>query len=460
MKKLLIKFLIVFVSWNAISIVDAPKAIAQVSVSFQAFYDDLSPYGNWVYHSRYGYVWVPSVRRGFTPYSSNGHWVYTRAGWTWVSNYRWGWAAFHYGRWFRDRHYGWVWVPDTQWAPAWVTWRSSQGYYGWAPIGPGISIDIAFGNSYNVPYDEWRFVRERDFGRDNMENYYVSTNYYTTIINNSVVINNIQGDNSQNIRYNAGPDRADVERRAGKTFSPVNIRESNKPEQSLSKNELIIYKPRVQKEDNAGRKPAPAKTTTWQGSNTDVQPERKPPVPIDKVQPVKETRKEPVQPERKPAVPLDKVQPTKETRKDNVQPERKPPVPLDKVQPTKETRKDNVQPERKPPVPLDKVQPVKETRKEPVQPVRETRKEPVQPVKETRKEPVQPVRETRKEPVQPVRETRKEPVQPVKENRKEPVQPVRETRKEPVQPVRETRKDPVQQPVKEQPRKDNPPRKK
>src|SRR5580693_9341748 len=74
-------------------------------VSYQSFYDELSPYGNWIDYPGYGYVWMPNVGPEFKPYSSNGHWVFTDAGWTWASDYDWGWATFHYGRWFYDNAY-------------------------------------------------------------------------------------------------------------------------------------------------------------------------------------------------------------------------------------------------------------------------------------------------------------------------------------------------------------------
>ena len=123
------------------------KASAQTgSVSFQVFYDELSPYGTWVVTPDYGYVWVPDVDPGFTPYATNGYWIYTNMGWTWMSNYRWGWAPFHYGRWYNDPYYGSMWVPGNEWGPGWVTWRRSGGYYGWAPIGPGVSISMAYGH--------------------------------------------------------------------------------------------------------------------------------------------------------------------------------------------------------------------------------------------------------------------------------------------------------------------------
>ncbi|HET6724229.1 MAG TPA: hypothetical protein VFH07_15825, partial [Chitinophagaceae bacterium] len=46
------------------------KSSAQVSVnvSFQTFYDDLSPYGQWIDYPQYGYVWSPDRRyRDFHP---------------------------------------------------------------------------------------------------------------------------------------------------------------------------------------------------------------------------------------------------------------------------------------------------------------------------------------------------------------------------------------------------------
>jgi hypothetical protein len=253
------KIFILFLVVNLVTLIAPQKATAQVSINFQLFYDNLSPYGNWVDNSDYGYVWVPNVSDEFTPYGSNGYWVFTNVGWTWVSNYSWGWAPFHYGRWFHDSYYGWLWVPGDEWGPGWVTWRRSEGYYGWAPIGPGISISIAYSSGYRLPYNQWTFVRDRDFGKTNIYNYYINSSRNTTIINNSTVINNIQRDNSSNVRYNAGPDRTEVQRRTGTTIAPVALRERNKPGQNLSNRELQIYKPRVEKNYASERKPAPSK---------------------------------------------------------------------------------------------------------------------------------------------------------------------------------------------------------
>src|SRR5689334_15960677 len=61
------------------------SAQSGVSVSYQTFYDDLSPYGEWIDNPDYGYVWVPEVD-DFRPYNTGGHWV-------WTDDYEWMWAS-------------------------------------------------------------------------------------------------------------------------------------------------------------------------------------------------------------------------------------------------------------------------------------------------------------------------------------------------------------------------------
>lgn len=186
----------------------APKV--GVSVNFQVFYDNLSPYGRWVNYPNTGYVWIPRASVGFKPYSTNGHWVNTEVGWSWVSDYPWGWAAFHYGRWNFEPQYGWMWIPANVWSVSWVTWRRSPGYYGWVPMGYRRDND-----RYN---DRWDFVRDRDFGRPDVSNHYVNRSNNVTIIKNSTTINNTVIDKSRNVTYNAGPNRADVEKNQAKNI--------------------------------------------------------------------------------------------------------------------------------------------------------------------------------------------------------------------------------------------------
>ena len=265
------KIAVLLIAFNSWTMITPQTATAQVSINFQVFYDDLSPYGSWVLNAHYGYVWLPDVSPGFVPYGTNGHWVFTNVGWTWVSNYSWGWAPFHYGRWYYDYIYGWIWVPDYEWGPAWVVWRRSEGYYGWAPIGPGISISIAYGGNYNVPYNQWILVRDSDLGRTNISNYYVNTSDNSRILKNSTVINNIRTDNTNHVKYGIGPNRNEVQKRSGNTITTYALRERSKPGHNLSNRELNIYKPRVEKQNASGRKPIPYKVLSMEDAKSTKQ---------------------------------------------------------------------------------------------------------------------------------------------------------------------------------------------
>lgn len=334
------------------------NAQGQFGVSFQVFYDNLSAYGSWVNNSNYGYVWAPSVSRGFMPYATNGYWILTDYGWSWYSYYSWGWAPFHYGRWFYDPFYGWVWVPGNEWAPAWVTWRWSDGYYGWAPIAPGISI--TFANSYNyhqyIPNQHWRFVRQKDFGIRNIHQNYVGADRYLSLINKSSPIQNFREDRTRNTTYNTGPAKLEAENKSGRKFSPIPIREVNQPSQQLKNNRLEIFRPEVKKVTD-GVAPAPSKINTWRGQQ----------------QPVKEVPKIEKQEIQQPV----KEQPIKQ-------------VPI-RQQPVKQVPKIE-KPEVQQPV---KEQPVNQIpiRQQPVKQVPKIEKQEIrQPVKEVpvRQEPIMP----------------------------------------------------------------------
>lgn len=231
----------------------------QISINFQVFYDELSPYGDWVFDPKYGYVWVPNVDFGFIPYSTNGYWAFTNAGWTWVSDYSWGWAPFHYGRWCYDTNFGWSWVPGNEWGPGWVSWRESEGYYGWAPIGPGISIAFAYSNEYSIPSNYWTFIRDRDFASTYLQSQYVKNSSNISIIKKSSVINNILIDNSSRVRYNSGPNRTEIQKQTGRLIELLELIEKKDPGQNIGEGELEIYRPQVTKSNATEIKPAPNK---------------------------------------------------------------------------------------------------------------------------------------------------------------------------------------------------------
>src|SRR5438132_10502382 len=127
----------------------APRASARshTGVSLEFFYDSLDPYGEWVEVGDYGYCWHPTgVSEEWAPYT-DGYWAFTDGGWTWVSYEDFGGITYHYGRWIFVEDEGWVWVPDYEWAPAWVSWRTSDDYVGWAPLPPAARFDRDIGFS-------------------------------------------------------------------------------------------------------------------------------------------------------------------------------------------------------------------------------------------------------------------------------------------------------------------------
>ncbi len=143
---------------------------AQPRAGLPPFYDDLSPWGEWLRVEPWGWVWSPwDMEPGWRPYT-HGRWALTGLGWTWVSDWPWGWAPFHYGRWTYHSYYGWLWVPGTVWAPAWVAWRYGNGWIGWAPLPPDVHWRFGFGLDLGglnldlvIAEHGWCFVDEHSF---------------------------------------------------------------------------------------------------------------------------------------------------------------------------------------------------------------------------------------------------------------------------------------------------------
>ena len=229
---------------------EPPPADAE-DVSYQTFYDQLSPYGQWIEDPDYGYVWMPNVNSDFKPYSTNGNWVYTDEGWAWDSGYPWGWAAFHYGRWFFKDGYGWMWMPGNEWAPAWVSWRNSDDYYGWAPLGPSIGLNAAYDGGYNPPSHYWCFVPHRYIASPQVSNYYVrETNNitiinHTTIISNTTMAGNQLANHPRNPHYGYGPDPNEVGRYTGSPLHPIPVHENRTPGRQTATSGFAVYRPHV-----------------------------------------------------------------------------------------------------------------------------------------------------------------------------------------------------------------------
>lgn len=243
MKKHISRILGIILLVTAVGAGSFTRAVAQdVQVSFQVFYDNLSPYGQWVYDPDYGNVWVPNEGGDFRPYGSRGHWVMTDYGNTWVSDDPWGWAVYHYGRWTYNPYYGWIWVPGYEWAPAWVSWRYGGGYAGWAPLAPGISV----GMSFYAPDSWWIFMGPQYMYQPNCIRYWYGPSYNTNYIHQTTIINNYYVDNSTRVRYNYGPRAEVIQQVTGHPVKVYQVSHRNRPgAPTVGRNTVSLYRPNV-----------------------------------------------------------------------------------------------------------------------------------------------------------------------------------------------------------------------
>ena len=220
------------------------------------FYGALSPYGEWVRHPYYGWVWFPrNVRAGWRPYSV-GRWVMSDYGWTWVSYERFGWATYHYGRWAWDRYVGWRWVPGTDWAPAWVAWQQGNGYIGWAPLPPAVGFDLrvgirlgGFNLSLGIAPRNYAFVDERRFLDPRIGGYIVPEARNVTIIHNTTNITNYTVVDNRVINQGVPLER--VERVTGRRAQRMRIANASTPGSTAVERDVVrIYRPAETKLDS------------------------------------------------------------------------------------------------------------------------------------------------------------------------------------------------------------------
>jgi hypothetical protein len=263
---------------------EADEDLYMITVSFQSFYDELSPDGEWILITKEEidkdlidgegqslsalmqdnedgvFIWKPSDNSDadWHPYT-NGKWIYTEQGWLWASDYKWGWAAYHYGRWWNSGKYGWVWLPGYVWAPAWVSWRVTENHIGWCPLSPKAKWKTSDGiTSENYNYKnktaDWVFVKKSDFDKEISKSNIIDRKRNNDLINNSKRILELKRDNNRIV--NKGPDVSDVQKHTGREIKKRIIdaqKEKNKP--SISESDIKLYKENFKKIDkeNKGR---------------------------------------------------------------------------------------------------------------------------------------------------------------------------------------------------------------
>ena len=211
---------------------DTAPPPADVTINY--FDDTLTPYGSWVDVDGYGRCWRPTVviyDPAWRPYCDRGHWVYTDYGWYWDSDYSWG-ATFHYGRWFRNSRFGWCWYPDTVWAPSWVTWRSDNDYYGWAPLPPravyrpglgffynGVSVAVDF--DFGLDAGCFTFISPNHFFDRRPRYYCVEPQRAAQIFHQTRVINDFNGNGK--MMMNRGISAQQISGMTHRSIQPVRV---------------------------------------------------------------------------------------------------------------------------------------------------------------------------------------------------------------------------------------------
>ncbi len=224
--------------------------IAEPATYFQPV---LAPYGSWVEVAPYGLCWQPTVAvvdNGWRPYANRGRWLHTDAGWYWQSDYSWGWAPFHYGRWHRHTSYGWVWTPGRTWGPAWVSWRRSSAYCGWAPLPPAARYRSGFGFSYldsNVAINfDWglsslhyNYLPLRHFHSRHPRRHFVARNQVNYIHNETTVINHHHRGGERGF-VNSGVPKDEIARLSRQEIRRVNIADRPASARSVVRPDRVV----------------------------------------------------------------------------------------------------------------------------------------------------------------------------------------------------------------------------
>jgi hypothetical protein len=243
-----------------IGLAGSVPAGADIDIGF--FYQSLAPYGEWVSVSPYGWVWTPSyVEATWRPYT-DGHWVYTDVGWTYVSDFPWAWACYHYGRWFFSDDYGWCWVPGTVWSPAWVAWRSGDGYIGWAPLPPGVGWNAGaglnlrdFDLNFGIDHYWWSFVEEKYFAGPGVSGHIMLPARNITLLE---VTRNITDYTASRDRiFDRGIDPEQLEKVTGERIRRLKLVApgpyQGPQREAVRGGDVVLFHPRVSEKNPAGK---------------------------------------------------------------------------------------------------------------------------------------------------------------------------------------------------------------
>src|SRR5262245_52139207 len=252
----------------AVAVLSPTLAKAQErDVDFDLIYAELEPYGTWFEHPAWGTVWRPRVDAEWRPYA-HGSWLYTDDyGWYWQAEEPWGWAPFHYGRWLIDEDGSWIWIPDSEWGPAWVAWRWSDDYVGWAPLPPqavwGADGELAFDPAVlSAPafLAVWCFVRPHQLILPGIHRFFVARRQAHAIFRSTRAL---PGPRKYEGRFiNTGFDVKRFEHMTGRPVVRLRLRSVDSPQAAERGRgggpEIAVFKPRFSERAEGGRIHRPA----------------------------------------------------------------------------------------------------------------------------------------------------------------------------------------------------------
>jgi len=240
---------------------DGGAPYAGEDYAIDQFYDELAPFGDWVYRPDHGYVWLPrEVEPEWRPFTV-GNWISTEYGWYWESYEPFAWAVYHYGRWGFDAEYGWYWVPGDTWAPAWVQWRYGNEYVGWAPEPPAYD-DYAYGAPAQYapppPQESWVFVEPRYLVSPAVRTYALPRTSVSIFFSSSTYVYRPQYRNGH--VYNYGMPRDRWSRITGRHIEPRKIHRGQSRKRPAGWNgrrnrDVYAYAPNVKKGAGPRRPP-------------------------------------------------------------------------------------------------------------------------------------------------------------------------------------------------------------
>jgi hypothetical protein len=242
----------------------ATPASAQAAASVSLFYGELAPHGRWFQHARWGWAWFPAtVGADWRPYSQ-GQWAWTEEnGWYWISDEPFGWAVYHYGRWAYDAEYGWIWIPGSTWGPAWVAFRESDDYVGWAPLPPE-TLDADHGwqagytaldASYYQP--RWVFVPRRHFLARRAYAHAAPAQRNVVIIRATRNVTHYE--RGRRGIFNRGFERRRLEAALGRRITPLRVNVVNHPRRAArdrTGRQINVFRPAVRVSRDAAPPPA------------------------------------------------------------------------------------------------------------------------------------------------------------------------------------------------------------